>query len=138
MVGVNAAARTTGAEGRTLQGQGYAIGIDRVRQIAAELRLGRSRAWTGATFGYPSVEELAQRELPAGLYLTGAVPRTPAARAGLGDGAELLVGVDGRAIGATLSDYCRATAGLLSGRRVTLNVLRAGSRKPREVVIKLA
>ena len=74
---------------------------DRDRPRAAtcsrELRRGRSIGWTGATFGYPTTEELQQRRLPPGLYLTGAVPGTPAAAAGLGGRGEVLAGVDGRA-----------------------------------------
>ena len=96
LVGVNAAARTTGSDGRPLEGQNYAIGIDRARRVLAELRQGRSIGWIGATFGYPTTEELLDRKLPPGLYLTGAVPGTPAARAGLGGRGELLAGVDGR------------------------------------------
>ena len=44
IVGVNAAARTTGSDGRPLQGQNYAIGIDRARRVlgrAAARELGR-------------------------------------------------------------------------------------------------
>ena len=39
LIGVNAAARTTGSDGRPLQGQNYAIGIDRARRV-----LGRAAA----------------------------------------------------------------------------------------------
>ena len=42
VVGVNAAARTMGSDGRTLKGENYAIGIDRARAVLAELRRGRS------------------------------------------------------------------------------------------------
>ena len=87
MVGVNAAARTTGSDGRALEGQNFAIGIDRARDVLAELRRGRSLAWTGATFGYPTTDELVERKLPAGLYMTGAVPGTPAATGGRGGAA---------------------------------------------------
>ena len=138
IVGVNAAARTTGSDGRPLQGQNYAIGIDRARQVLGELRRGRSIGWTGATFGYPTTEELLQRRLPPGLYLTGAVPGTPAARANLGGRGELLAGIDNRALAPSLSSYCAAVAGRPGGRELKLTLARPGGGKPREVAVALA
>ena len=65
LVGVNAAARTTGSDGRPLEGQNYAIGIDRARRVLAELRRGRSIGWIGATFGYPTTGGAARPQAPA-------------------------------------------------------------------------
>jgi putative serine protease PepD len=138
VVGVNAAARTTGADGRALEGQHFAIGIDRARRVLTELRSGRSLAWTGATFGYPATDELVERKLPPGLYVTGAVPGTPAARAGLGGRGELLAAVDGRPLAPTLASYCEAMADRSSGERVTLTLARPGGGKAREVEVALA
>jgi S1-C subfamily serine protease len=138
LAGVNAAARTTGSDGRPLEGQNYAIGIDRTRRVLAELRQGRSIAWIGATFGYPTTEELLDRKLPPGLYLTGAVPGTPAARAGLGGRGELLAGVDGHPLASTLTSYCAAIAGRSRGQQVKLTLARPGGGKPREVTVALA
>jgi S1-C subfamily serine protease len=137
IVGINAAARTSGSDGRPLEGQNFAIGIDRARQVLAELRRGHSLAWTGATFGYPSTDELVERKLPAGLYVTGAVPGTPAAKAGLAGRGEVLAGIDGRRVGATLQSYCEAMAGRPSGSRVKLTLARPGA-KTREVEVALA
>jgi S1-C subfamily serine protease len=137
LIGVNAAARTTGSDGRPLQGQNYAIGIDRARKVLDELRHGRSIGWTGATFGYPTTEELLQRRLPPGLYLTGAVPGTPAARAGLGGSGELLAGVDDRPLASSLSSYCAAVAGRPGGRGLKLTLARPGG-KTRQVTVPLA
>jgi putative serine protease PepD len=137
LIGVNAAARTTGSDGRPLQGQNYAIGIDRARKVLDELRRGRSIGWTGATFGYPTTEELLQRRLPPGLYITGAVPGTPAARAGLGGSGELLAGIDDRPIASSLSSYCAAVAGRPGGRAVKLTLARPGG-KTRQVTVPLA
>ncbi len=137
LVGVNAAARTTGSDGRPLEGQNFAIAIDRAREVLAELRRGRSLAWTGASFGYPTTEELVERRLPAGLYVTGAVPGTPAARAELGGRGEVLAGVDGRRVGTTLQSYCEAMSGHASGDRVTLTMAGPGA-KTREVQVALA
>jgi S1-C subfamily serine protease len=137
LIGVNAAARTTGSDGRPLQGQNYAIGIDRARRVLAELRRGRSASWTGATFGYPTTEELLQRRLPPGLYVTGAVPGTPAARARLGGQGDLLAGIDGRPLSSSLSSYCAAVAGRPGGRGLKLTLARPGGRT-REVSVALA
>ena len=137
VVGVNAAARTTGSDGRALEGQNFAIGIDRARDVLTDLRRGRSLAWTGATFGYPTTDELVERKLPPGLYLTGAVPGTPAAKAGVGGRGEVLAGVDGRRVGTTLQSYCDAMAGRVSGDRVKLTLVRPGG-KSREVDVALA
>ena len=137
VIGVNAAARTTGSDGRALEGQNYAIGIDRARSVLRELRRGHSLAWTGATFGYPTTAELVERKLPAGLYVTGAVPGTPAAKAGIAGRGEVLVGVDGRRVGTTLQSYCEAMAGHPSGARVRLTLARPGG-KTRDVEMALA
>ena len=137
VVGVNAAARTTGSDGRPLEGQNFAIGIDRARAVLAELRQGHSQAWTGATFGYPTTDELVERKLPAGLYVTGAVPGTPAAKAGVAGRGEVLAGVDGRRVGTTLQSYCAAMAGRRSGEKVKLTLVRPGG-KSREAEVALA
>ena len=137
IVGVNAAARSTGSDGRPLQGENYAIGIDRARAVLRVLRRGRSVGWTGATFGYPTTEELLERRLPPGLYLTGAVPGTPAARAGLGGRGEVLAALDGRPLGPSLSSYCAAVAGRAGGQEVRLTLASPGGRS-REIMVALA
>ena len=96
MIGVNAAARSTGADGRPLQGANFAIPADRTAAVLEPLRRGRSIAWIGASFGYPTVEQLAERSLPPGLFVLGAVPGSGADEAGLGGGGELIAAVDGR------------------------------------------
>jgi S1-C subfamily serine protease len=73
--------------GRIIQGQGYAIGVDRVKEIVPLLRDGTSLAWTGMGFEYPVFpEDLTSLGLPAqaGLIVRSAVPGTPAAAAGFG------------------------------------------------------
>ena len=136
LVGVNAAARSRGSDGRPLQNQNYAIPISRAREVLADLRRGRTRGWLGVTFGYPDLEDLTERELPPGLFLTGAVDGSPAAQAGLGDG-ELLVAVDGREVGTSLADYCAAAAALPSGREVTL-VVQTAAGEQRQVRVRMA
>jgi len=139
LVGVNSAGRTQAPDGRVVQGQSYAIGVDRVRAIVAVLRTGRSIGWTGARFRYPPQRTLQEERLPAGIFVEPAVPRTPAARARLGAGEpELLVAVDGRPVGNALSGYCAAVHGARSGRRLALDLVRPGSPRPRRVSVPVA
>lgn len=124
VVGVNAAARSRGSDGRPLQGVNYAIAIDHAREVLSQLRTGRSPGWFGARFAYPTVEELAERELPPGLAIAGVAEGSAAAEAGLEAG-DLLVGVDGRQVRETLASYCAAIAEVGPG-RVTLTLARPG------------
>jgi serine protease Do len=136
VVGVNAAARRTGESGRELQNVNYAIRIDRAQRVLAGMRAGRTGAWTGFTFEYPTDQELVDRELPPGLEVTGALPGTPAARSGVGRG-ELLVGVDGRRISNTLQSFCDAIAGRRTGDEVVLQFVRPGETRAHAVRLRL-
>lgn len=137
LVGVNSAGRTLSSDGRVIQGQSYAIGVDRVKQVVSELRAGRSIGWSGLGFGYASGREVARGHAPAGLLVLSAVPGTSAHRAGLGDGGNVIVAVNGLPVGNSLASYCDAVSGARSGDRVTFSVLRPRASRPREVAITL-
>lgn len=132
VTGMNAAARTTGADGRVRQNEGYAISADRLRTVLAELRAGRSTAWSGLTFAYPTAGQLAAGRLADGLLVTGAFPGSPGARAGLGRATGTLVGVDDRPVGRTLGSYCDAAAGRAP---VSLSFAEAGTGKVSRVAL---
>ncbi len=136
LVGVTSAGRTLSPDGRIIQGQNYAIGVDRVKEIASVLRGGRSIGWTGASFQYATSSELRRRGLPAGLPLGASVPGTPAAKAGLGDGA-ILLAVNGMKV-ASLAGYCDAVAGLASGQQAMFTVLEPGATTPKTLAVPLA
>ena len=138
LVGVNSAGRTTSQSGRTIQGQSYAIGVDRVKQVVPTLAAGRSIDWIGADFRYPSDEQLAAQNLPPGIYIDGAVAGSPAAQAGLGAEASLLTAVNGKPTANTLAGWCAATQGLKAGDNVTLDVIPPGARKAERVHIRLS
>lgn len=106
LVGVSSAGITL-LGGRTIQGQGYAIGVDRVKEVLASLRASRSIGWTGMAFEH--------REGVPGLVVVDAVPGTPAARAGLGDEEVLLRAVNGVELDNSLPSYCDAVAGIEAG-----------------------
>jgi S1-C subfamily serine protease len=132
LVGVTSAGRTLTPEGRIVQGQNYAIGVDRVREVTDELRKGQSRGWTGAGFEYLTPAELRQRGLPAGILIEGAAPGSPADRAGLGGGDNLLVAVNGQQIDNSLASYCDVVRGLPAGKPLTFSVLEPGRSRPRD------
>jgi serine protease Do len=136
LVGVNSAGRTKSPDGRIVQGQSYAIGVDRVKRVLSVLRTGRSIGWTGMTFRYPTVESLSSRRLPQGLFAAGAVSGSPAEKAGFGAGSQLVIGVHGSPLSNTLRSYCDAVEGVASGQVATFSVIRPGSRRPREVRVR--
>jgi putative serine protease PepD len=136
LIGVNVAGRTL-AGGRIIQGQNYAIGVDRVRQVAARLRTGSSIGWTGMSFEYPTPRELRMENLPLGLLAGPAVPGTAADRAGLGHSREVLVAVNGVPLDNSLASYCDAVAGVSSGGLVTLTVRSPDAGASRNVRLRL-
>jgi serine protease Do len=127
VVGIDAATRREGAGGRQIEGQNYAIGIDRAREVLRDLAAGHSTGWTGIALGFPTIAELAERRLPAGLYVTGAAVGTPASVAHLGLGNELLVAINGLSVGTTMQTYCKAVRGLGTGDSVSMLFARGDS-----------
>jgi serine/threonine protein kinase/S1-C subfamily serine protease len=77
LIGVNSAVRTVNQQGRTIQGQNYAIGVDRVKGVVSYLRTGKSLGWVGFNLSYPSAEELGS--LPAGVKASAGGQREDAA-----------------------------------------------------------
>jgi S1-C subfamily serine protease len=134
LVGVNSATRTRSSEGRVIQGQSYAIGVDRVKQVLATLRDGRSIGWLGLGFEYPKAADLRAAGLPEGLFVSRTVLGSPARRTALGREPFLLVGVGRTRVRTTLSSYCQAVRATQSGEVAELTVLRpGGGRRPRVV-----
>ena len=131
LVGVNTAVLLEKG-GVPLQGTGYAIGVDRVRDVAGDLREERSQSWIGTGLEFPPPGELKKRGLPPGVATLGAVDGTPAAEAGLKGKAVLITSVDGRRMDGSMRAWCRATEDKRSGDDVTLGVRRD------EVSIKIA
>jgi S1-C subfamily serine protease len=76
--------------------------------------------------------------VPAGAVAFGAVPGTPAERAGFGRAPVVVTAVDGRQVGGTMAGWCRATSGRHSGDGASLRVVeprtaglaRSGSSSP--------
>jgi S1-C subfamily serine protease len=131
LVGVNSAGRTLNASGRIIQGQSYAIGVDRVREVVNQLRAGQSDGWWGLGFRYLSADDLRDRDLPAGLLINTVVDGSPAQRAGIEPGRLLLTAVDGRPVSNSLAGYCDAVSQVPPGASVRLSAVnvRTGTRQ---------
>ena len=136
LAGVNSAGRTTAQDGRVIQGQGYAIGVDRVRSVIMSLRAGRSTGWPGFGFGYPTTETLVEAGLPAGVRIGHVVPGTPAERLGLEDGSSYVIDVDGTPIDNSLAGWCRAAGRIASGQSARLGIVRSGSSRIRRISVR--
>jgi S1-C subfamily serine protease len=134
VVGVNTAILTE-SSGQPIQGQGYAIGADRVKDVLEDLRAGRSQGWVGAGFAFLPERELKRRGLPAGIIATGAVPGTSAAEARLQD--VIITEVDGEPMDGTLASYCDAVDDLDSGERTSFTVIAARGRREQTVELQL-
>jgi len=135
LVGVNSAGIDL-LGGRTIQGQGYAIGATRLDEVLPDMREGRSTAWTGMGFQYPAdAGELTSLGLPpqAGLVVTHAVPGTNAAAAGFGEQPVLITAVDGEPIENALFTYCAAAGDVPAGEQITFTVFQPGSDTPQDV-----
>ena len=114
--------------------QGYAIGVDRVKEVVPELREGRSQGWLGAGMSTPPAR-LIRSVGRRGLLITRAVPETSAAAAGL-EGV-LLTSFNGRALDGTLAGYCRAAKGLESGDSVDAKAIVAPGGAPKRVTLEM-
>ena len=120
LIGVNSAVRTQNQQGRAIQGQNYAIGVDRVKAVVNYLRTGKSLGWVGFNLSYPSAEDLGS--LPPGVKTSSGVAGTPAASVANGK-TLLIIGVNGKRVSNSLSSYCAAAGNLQSGQEATFTVM---------------
>jgi S1-C subfamily serine protease len=139
LVGVNSAGITL-LGGRTIQGQGYAIGVDRVKEITAGLRTGKSIGWTGMGFDYPvDPASLTDLGLPAdtpGLVVAHVAKGSPAETAGFGQFPVLVLAINGTAVDNTLPSYCRAVRGIESGDTATFTVVAQGDTQTQDIDVE--
>jgi putative serine protease PepD len=96
---------------RQQENQGYAIGIDLVKERVAEMREGHGIGWGG--FGFNATGE--------GLLVDAAIKGTSAEEAGFNKTQLLVVGVNGQPV-PRFRDYCDAVADIESGDEVELAV----------------
>jgi S1-C subfamily serine protease len=123
LVGVNTLGFTMRG-GRLLQGENYAIGVDRVKEITDVLREGTSLGWLGVELIYvdsqspeaPGVQELG---LPFGLIALPALEDKF-------DGPVTLVGAEDDRFGTGLTSYCNAVGDFETGDEAVFGVIRPG------------
>jgi S1-C subfamily serine protease len=114
--------------------QGYAIGVDRVKEVMAELREGRSQRWLGAGM-VPAPKRVVRRIGRTGLLVTTAVPGTAAAAVGFQG--VLLTSLDGEVMDGTIATYCRAAEGIESGDTVDAEAIVKPGAAPRAVRLEM-
>ena len=139
LVGVNSAGITL-LRGRTIQGEAFAIGVDRVKEVVGTLRTGESIGWTGVGLQYPTKDaDITSLGLPAqvGLILASPVEGTEAAAAGLGSTPALLVALNGVPVDNTLPSYCKAIGEASSGETVTMSIFEPGDTSSKDVEVTL-
>jgi S1-C subfamily serine protease len=108
LVGVNAAVFQS-AGGSPIQGQGYAIGVDRVKEVLETLETGKSEGYAGFGIAFPPGAGKAKAAL--------AVPM-----AGLGGKPFVLTEVNGTSVQGTYGGYCDAVRPIESGDTAVLTV----------------
>ena len=133
LIGVNTAILTS-LGSSPVNGQGYAIGVDRVREIADALRDGRSQGWGGFGLAFPPADELAEKQVPPGVVATTPVPGTEAARTGFGG--VLITKINGAPLEPTMQSYCSAVHTVGSGDSAVLSVIERPGAPARLVTVK--
>ncbi len=112
LVGMNSAGLDQN-QGRTVQGEGYAIGSDRISQIVAKLRTGQSIGWAGFGLDYPDPNALQSKGLPPGLIVNYTEPGSPASQIPVfQNGPVLITSINGHTLDTTLKSYCDAVQGV--------------------------
>lgn len=144
LVGVNSAGITL-LGGRTIQGQGYAVGVDRVKEVVPVLAGGTSWGWNGMGFIHvpdPQAEagnlEGAGLPLQPGLAVVSVAEGTPAADAGFGEGPVLITAVNGQPMDGSLPAYCEALGDPESATDATFTVFQGGTFQEQDVTVRMA
>jgi S1-C subfamily serine protease len=128
LVGVNAATLTS-VGGQPIQGQGYAIGVDRVKQVVVDLRGGHSQGWAGFGLAFPGAK-------PRGSKLAGVVAVPMGGNATQQAVAGLVTQINGARVGATFGGYCDAVRTIGSGQTAVLTIVSRPGAAPRQVQVK--
>jgi Trypsin-like peptidase domain/Inner membrane component of T3SS, cytoplasmic domain len=117
LVGVNTATLTS-IGSAPIQGQGYAIGVDRVKQVVSTLRAGHSQGWAG--FGLA--------------FRGGGLVAVP-----MGEGAPVsgvVSAINGARVGGTFAGYCDAVRSISSGQTAVLTIQTRRGAAPRQLSVR--
>ncbi|HEV2814724.1 MAG TPA: trypsin-like peptidase domain-containing protein [Solirubrobacteraceae bacterium] len=136
VIGVNTAVLVESG-GVPLQNVGYAIGVQRVREVVDELKQKRSLGWLGTGLEFPPPAELADAGLPRGVVTLSAVPGTPADDAGLQGKSVVITSIDGERMSGRMTDYCDEVGSKRTGESVELQVVADRGGSPRKLALEL-
>ena len=130
LVGVNTL--TWNRDYYSIEGQGYAIGVDRLKELMPQLLEGSSSGWAGVLFD--SREEiLAEEGYPDGLVVNGALSGSWAEQAGLGDEPWALEEVNGQPIDPSITSYCDAVAEVTAEETAVFTIVEDPGMEPVQV-----
>jgi S1-C subfamily serine protease len=134
LVGINTAIY---AAARGLSTQGYAIGVDRIKEVAEDLKEERSQGWPGLALVVPKQSELRKAKLPPGIVAGAPQPGSDAEAQRLAE--VLITEIDGNPVVADMASYCRAVDDVDSGQSVPMRLIDAPSttKSARERLIQL-
>jgi S1-C subfamily serine protease len=136
VVGVNTAVLFQQG-GVPLNSVGYAIGIQRVKEVVDQLTTKKSLGWLGTGLEFPGEKELQKRGLPNGVVTLSAVPGTPAHDAGLSGKSVLVTAIDDKKMSGKMTDYCEQVGSRETGEEVDLEVVTKQGGKPRSLPLEL-
>jgi S1-C subfamily serine protease len=117
LVGVNTATLTS-IGSSPIQGQGYAIGVDRVKEVVSTLRSGHSQGWAG--FGLA--------------FRGGGVVAVPMAAGAPVHG--VVSAINGARLGGTFAGYCDAVRSIGSGQTAVLTIQTRPGAAPRQLSVR--
>ena len=138
LIGMNTAGLDQTPSGRLLHGQGYAIGVDQLKRYVPLLSAGSSIGWTGMGLE-PDPAALQRQNLPAGLFVTNAIPGTPADKAGFGDNKlRLITAVNGKPLDARLRSYCNIVGNARKGQSAIFTVITGPGQPAQQVRVPFA
>jgi S1-C subfamily serine protease len=126
LVGVNTATITS-IGGQPIQGQGYAIGVDRVKQVVGTLRTGRSQGWAG--FGLDFSASKAKKGAVLAVPMGGGSANAQAVSG-------YVTKINGAKVGASFAGYCDAVRSIGSGQTAVLTVVATPGARAKQVQVK--
>ena len=119
LVGMNTAGLTQ-LGGRTIQGEYYAVGVDRIKTVVNQLETGHSMGSAGFIFNYDS-----QGQSQGGIPIQGVVDGSPASQLGLdfsGSTGPTLLAINGQQLTGSKANYCSAVQGIAPGQNATVTI----------------
>jgi S1-C subfamily serine protease len=118
LVGMNTATLTS-IGGQPIQGQGYAIGVDRVKELIGDLRAGHSQGWAGFGLAFEKGKGILAVPMDGETTVNG-----------------LVSAINGAKVGSTFAGYCDAVRSIKSGDTAVVTVRQTARTAPEQVQVK--